>query len=186
MTLSADRLQLGQLLFNLLKNACDATAAVVGREAQIGVKIEDAAPGGVTGPRACEIAAWPCTSRCHGSPSDERRQPSHQRCHGPCCRRRRHAAALVDVPDRIDGLRVQTFDSAENFLQSQPEPPGCLVAWLPGCLVLDVRMPSMSGLDLQQAMQQRCIELPIIFITGHADVSLAVQAMKQGAVEFLE
>ena len=52
-TLSADRLQLGQLLFNLLKNACDATAAVVGREAQIGVKIEDAAPGGVTGTRSC-------------------------------------------------------------------------------------------------------------------------------------
>ena len=76
------------------------------------------------------------------------------------------------------GWRVQTFDSAENFLQSQPEPPGCLV--------LDVHMPSMGGLDLQQAMQQRCIELPIIFISGHADVSLAVQAMKQGAVEFLE
>lgn len=57
-TLSADRLQLGQLLFNLLKNACDATAAVVGREAQIGVKIEDAAPGGVTGPRACGVAVY--------------------------------------------------------------------------------------------------------------------------------
>ena len=57
-TLSADRLQLGQLLFNLLKNACDATAAVVGREAQIGVKIEDAAPGGVTGPRSCGVAVY--------------------------------------------------------------------------------------------------------------------------------
>ena len=57
-TLSADRLQLGQLLFNLLKNACDATAAVVGREAQIGVKIEDAAPGGVTGPRSCSVAVY--------------------------------------------------------------------------------------------------------------------------------
>ena len=57
-TLSADRLQLRQLLFNLLKNACDATAAVVGREAQIGVKIEDAAPGGVTGPRACGVAVY--------------------------------------------------------------------------------------------------------------------------------
>ena len=57
-TLSADRLQLGQLLFNLLKNACDATAAVVGREAQIGVKIEDAAPGGVTGTRSCGMTVY--------------------------------------------------------------------------------------------------------------------------------
>jgi two-component system, LuxR family, response regulator FixJ len=76
------------------------------------------------------------------------------------------------------GWRVQTFESAESFLQASPQPPGCLV--------LDVRMPSMSGLELQRTMQQRGIELPIIFITGHADVSLAVQAMKQGAVEFLE
>ena len=57
-TLSADRLQLGQLLFDLLKNACDATAAVVGREAQIGVKIEDAAPGGVTGTRSCGMTVY--------------------------------------------------------------------------------------------------------------------------------
>lgn len=76
------------------------------------------------------------------------------------------------------GWQVQTFDRAEAFLAARPSPPGCAV--------LDVRMPSMSGLELQIAMRARGIRLPIVFITGHADVSLAVQAMKQGAAEFLE
>lgn len=76
------------------------------------------------------------------------------------------------------GWRVRDFASAEAFLEASPAPPGCLV--------LDVRMPSMSGLELQQALARRSIALPIIFVTGHADVSMAVQAMKHGAVELLE
>lgn len=76
------------------------------------------------------------------------------------------------------GWRVQDYARAEDLLAASPSPPGCLV--------LDVRMPSMSGLELQQALARRGIALPIIFVTGHADVSLAVQAMKHGAVELLE
>lgn len=87
---------------------------------------------------------------------------------------RRSVAFLADSV----GWRVQTFDRPEAFLAARPQPPGCAV--------LDVRMPSMSGLELQAAMRARGIALPVIFITGHADVSLAVQAMKQGAAEFLE
>jgi len=76
------------------------------------------------------------------------------------------------------GWQVQTYDRPEAFLAARPSPPGCAV--------LDVRMPTMSGIELQAAMRARAISLPIIFITGHGDVSLAVQAMKQGAVEFIE
>lgn len=76
------------------------------------------------------------------------------------------------------GWRVRDFERAEDFLAAAPAPPGCLV--------LDVRMPSMSGLELQQVLRQRAIALPIIFVTGHADVSLAVQAMKHGAFELIE
>lgn len=56
----------------------------------------------------------------------------------------------------------------------------------PGCLVLDVRMPLISGLELQQMLKERGINLPIVFLTGHADVPIAVQAMKNGACDFLE
>jgi FixJ family two-component response regulator len=87
---------------------------------------------------------------------------------------RRSVAFLADSV----GWQVQTFERPEAFLAARPQPPGCAV--------LDVRMPSMSGLELQAAMRARGIALPVIFITGHADVSLAVQAMKQGAAEFLE
>lgn len=76
------------------------------------------------------------------------------------------------------GWRVRDFDSAERFLAAEPASPGCLV--------LDVRMPAMSGLELQQVLRQRGVALPIIFVTGHADVSLAVQAMKHGAFELIE
>jgi FixJ family two-component response regulator len=76
------------------------------------------------------------------------------------------------------GWAVTACDSAEAFLAARPAPPGCVV--------LDVRMPTMSGLELQQALHARGVALPIIFVTAHADVSLAVQAMKQGAFELLE
>jgi len=77
------------------------------------------------------------------------------------------------------GLGVETFDSADRFLESaDPDRHGCLV--------LDIRMPGMSGLELQERLAARDAALPIIFITGHGDVPMAVQAMRRGAVDFLE
>jgi FixJ family two-component response regulator len=79
---------------------------------------------------------------------------------------------------RSAGLRVETFRSAQEFLD-RPR------ADLPGCLVLDVRLPGLSGLDLQKRMAEANLQIPIIFITGHGNVPAAVQAMKAGALEFL-
>ena len=79
---------------------------------------------------------------------------------------------------RSVGLAARTFDSAREFLNAR-------LANAPSCLVLDVRLPGLSGLDLQQELADRDIQIPIIFITGHADVPMSVQAMKAGAVEFL-
>lgn len=76
------------------------------------------------------------------------------------------------------GLRVVTFATAEEFLQ-RPPPEG------PACLVLDVRLPGLSGLDLLRALQRAGRALPTIFITGYGDVPMSVEAMKAGAVEFL-
>lgn len=79
---------------------------------------------------------------------------------------------------RSVGLRVQTFGSAQEFLESQrPDAPACLV--------LDVRLPGLSGLDLQRDLAKAGVQLPIIFITGHGDIPMSVRAMKAGAVEFL-
>ena len=76
------------------------------------------------------------------------------------------------------GLRVEAFASAQEFLRSK-------VIDVPGCLVLDVRLPGLSGLDLQKRMADAGIAIPIIFITGHGDIPMTVRAMKAGAVEFL-
>jgi FixJ family two-component response regulator len=76
------------------------------------------------------------------------------------------------------GLRAETFTTAQEFLGSRPPDA-------PACLVLDVRLPGLSGLDLQHELIQAGIPIPIIFITGHGDVPTSVQAMKAGAVEFL-
>ena len=79
---------------------------------------------------------------------------------------------------RSTGLNVQTFASAHEFLTSQrPDAPSCLV--------LDVRLPGLSGLELQQRLAEGDMAMPIIFITGHGDIPMTVQAMKAGAVEFL-
>jgi FixJ family two-component response regulator len=79
---------------------------------------------------------------------------------------------------RSVGLRVETFGSAREFLTGQhPDAPGCLV--------LDVRLPGLSGLDLQRELAAADLHIPIIFITGHGDIPMSVQAMKAGAVEFL-
>jgi len=79
---------------------------------------------------------------------------------------------------RSVGFHVQTFSSAVEFLQ-QPRPAGV------SCLVLDVRMPGLSGLDLQGEFAKSGDPIPIIFITGHGDIPMAVRAIKAGAVEFL-
>jgi FixJ family two-component response regulator len=76
------------------------------------------------------------------------------------------------------GLRVEAFGSAAQFLQSK-------IADGPGCLVLDVRLPGLSGLDFQADLAKSKVLLPIIFITGHGDIPMSVRAMKAGAVEFL-
>jgi FixJ family two-component response regulator len=76
------------------------------------------------------------------------------------------------------GLRVETFETARQFLESnRPE--------VPGCVVLDVRLPGLSGLDLQRELAANDIKLPIIFITGYGDIPMSVTAMKAGALEFL-
>lgn len=80
---------------------------------------------------------------------------------------------------RSMGLEVQAFGSAEEFLV---EP----VSERPACLVLDVRLPGLSGLELQRDVARRERSVPIIFITGHGDVPMSVRAMKAGAVEFLQ
>jgi RNA polymerase sigma factor (sigma-70 family) len=77
------------------------------------------------------------------------------------------------------GLSVESFASADEFLRSYY--PGRA-----GCLLLDVRMPGMSGLELQDYLNQHQIEIPVIIITGHGDVHMAVRAMKSGAVDFIE
>jgi FixJ family two-component response regulator len=83
-------------------------------------------------------------------------------------------AALI----RSVGLTVQTFASALEFLRfALPD--------IPACLVLDVRLPGLSGLDLQRDLSRAGVQIPIIFISGHANIPMSVQAMKAGAVEFL-
>ena len=76
------------------------------------------------------------------------------------------------------GLTVRTFGSAREFL-------GTRLPDIPACVILDVRLPDLSGLDLQREMVERGIHVPVIFITGHGDIPMSVQAMKAGAVEFL-
>lgn len=78
----------------------------------------------------------------------------------------------------VAGFKVRSYTSAKHFLVDDHPKHGCLVA--------DIRMPDMSGLELQEEVVRRHIDLPIIIITGHGDVPLAVQAMKAGAVDFLE
>ena len=76
------------------------------------------------------------------------------------------------------GLRVETFPAAQDFLRGCPHDAA-------GCLVLDVQMPGLSGLDLQRELKKAGIHLPVIFITGHGDIPTTVRAMKAGAAEFL-
>ena len=79
---------------------------------------------------------------------------------------------------RSAGLRVETFTSAQEFL-AHPQTD------VPSCLVLDVQLPGLSGLDLQQELAKADIQIPIIFLTGHGDIPTSVRAIKAGALEFL-
>src|SRR5262252_6232094 len=79
---------------------------------------------------------------------------------------------------RSAGLNVETFASAQEFLV-KPRPHAA------SCLVLDVNLPGLSGLDLQQQLAKLGVQIPIIFITGHGDIPMSVRAMKAGAIEFL-
>ena len=85
--------------------------------------------------------------------------------------------ALEDLVGTV-GLEVRSFAAPQEFLQSKPQ-------GAPGCLVLDVRLPGMSGLTFQKELAKGGLTLPVIFITGHGDIPMSVRAMKAGAVEFL-
>jgi len=76
------------------------------------------------------------------------------------------------------GLQVESFDSADTFLRRNPPD-------VPSCLVLDVRLPGLSGLDFQRELVARNIRIPIVFVTGHGDIPMSVRAIKAGAIEFL-
>jgi two-component system response regulator FixJ len=96
---------------------------------------------------------------------------------------------LVDDDDAIrrsagfmlktSGFRVRTYESGDALLKDVSNLE-------PGCILLDIRMPGMDGLQVQQALKDRGVPLPVVIMTGHGDVTLAVQAMKAGAVDFIE
>ncbi|WP_286222259.1 MULTISPECIES: response regulator FixJ [Marinobacter] len=80
---------------------------------------------------------------------------------------------------KSDGKPVQTFESATSFLKEYSDK-------MAGCIVLDIRMPGMDGMELQKKLNDKHSILPIIFVTGHGDVPMAVDAMKEGAVDFIQ
>ena len=85
--------------------------------------------------------------------------------------------SIQDLVESV-GLRAESFATAQQFLSSERQD-------VPSCLVLDVRLPGISGLDLQHELKRAGARIPIIFISGHADIPMSVRAMKSGAVEFL-
>jgi FixJ family two-component response regulator len=89
-----------------------------------------------------------------------------------------HIRASIQGLLKSVGLRSETFATGQEFLRSKrPETPSCLV--------LDVRLPGVNGLDFQRQLTEAGVRIPIIFITGHGDIPMTVKAMKSGAVEFL-
>jgi FixJ family two-component response regulator len=89
-----------------------------------------------------------------------------------------HVRASIQGLLKSAGLRSECFETAEQFLQRQP-PDG------PSCLIVDVSLPGISGLDFQQELKKAGLHIPIVFITAHGDIQMSVKAMKSGAVEFL-
>jgi FixJ family two-component response regulator len=90
------------------------------------------------------------------------------------------ASVRESIKDLVEsvGLHAEPFATAQEFLSSERRGG-------PSCLVLDIRLPGISGLDLQRELKKAGVKIPIIFITGHADIPMTVKAMKSGAVEFL-
>src|SRR6056297_368947 len=80
---------------------------------------------------------------------------------------------------KSDGKPVKTYDNANDFLKDYSEA-------MSGCIVLDIRMPGMDGMELQKKLNEKHSILPIIFVTGHGDVPMAVDAMKEGAIDFIQ
>ncbi len=78
-----------------------------------------------------------------------------------------------------NGYQIESFASAKEFLES-------FISGKPGCLVLDIRMPEMTGLELQEKLNKKGVHIPVIFVTGHGDIPMAVSAVKQGAMDFIE
>jgi FixJ family two-component response regulator len=85
--------------------------------------------------------------------------------------------AIQDLVESV-GLRAEAFATGQDFLKKQ-------ITGTPGCLVLDVRLPQLSGLDFQRQLAETGVQIPIIFITAHGDIPMSVRALKSGAVEFL-
>src|ERR1700747_1838539 len=90
------------------------------------------------------------------------------------------AAVRASIQDLLEslGLRSESFETAEEFLRSKRSDG-------PSCLVLDVNLPGVNGLDFQRQLADAAISIPVIFVTGHGDIPMTVKAMKSGAVEFL-
>ena len=80
---------------------------------------------------------------------------------------------------KTSGMQVRAYDSGSALLKAAPDLE-------PGCILLDIRMPGMDGLEVQEALKAKGVTLPVIIMTGHGDVSLAVRAMKSGAIDFIE
>lgn len=80
---------------------------------------------------------------------------------------------------KTSGFHVRTYESGIELIKSAPH-------FEPGCILLDIRMPGMDGLEVQKALRDKGVTLPVIIMTGHGDVTLAVQAMKAGAIDFIE
>ena len=237
-----DRVQLQQVIMNLVMNGADAMSTVTERprvlrieskvdgESSIQVTIRDSGigieeairhrifdplfttkPTGMgMGLSICRsiIEAhggrlWASPGTTHGTDfqftipdrrSTDRRQTRATDGSGRCQRirsNRREQESVVFVIDddpgvraslqsllRSIGLKVETFNSAADFVVSK-------IPSVPSCLVLDVRLPDVGGLDFQAELAKRNIQIPIIFITGHGDIPMTVRAMKAGAVEFL-
>ena len=89
-----------------------------------------------------------------------------------------HVRASIQGLLKSAGLRSECFETAEQFLQRQPPDR-------PSCLIVDVSLPGISGLDFQQELKKAGLQIPIVFITAHGDIQMSVKAMKSGAVEFL-